>query len=61
MHGDRYGLRIVMPQQALPFDMLVDSEEDMREWVDKISDASCAAKQRVSSLLTLHKLKQFYF
>ncbi|PVD20783.1 hypothetical protein C0Q70_18944 [Pomacea canaliculata] len=55
MHGDRYGLRIVMPQQALPFDMLVDSEEDMREWVDKISDASCAAKQRTSEQKMLER------
>lgn len=53
--GDKYAFRIVCRHQAPPFDITVDTEEEMKDWMDKITDSSSTAIQRTSEQKMLER------
>ncbi|KAK7474992.1 hypothetical protein BaRGS_00033739 [Batillaria attramentaria] len=53
--GDKYAFRIVSRHQAPPFDILVDTEDDLKDWMDKITDSSSTAIQRTSEQKMLER------
>ncbi|XP_076449870.1 1-phosphatidylinositol 4,5-bisphosphate phosphodiesterase gamma-1-like [Babylonia areolata] len=52
---DKYAFRIMTRHQALPFEVLVETEEEMKEWMDKISESSTVAVQRTSEQKMLER------
>ncbi|XP_076470498.1 1-phosphatidylinositol 4,5-bisphosphate phosphodiesterase gamma-1-like [Babylonia areolata] len=53
--GDKAAFRISTRHQSLPIDCLVDSDEDMRDWLDKITESSSMAVQRTSEQKMLER------
>lgn len=53
--GDKYAFRIVSRHQAPPFDILVDTEDEMKDWMEKITDSSSTAIQRTSEQKMLER------
>ena len=46
--GDKYAFRIITRHQGPPFEILVDTEDEMKDWVEKITESSSVAVQRVT-------------
>lgn len=49
--GDKFAFRIITRHQGPPFDVLVDTEDEMKDWLEKITESSSMAIQRVTQLL----------
>lgn len=53
--NDKYCFRIVTRQQALPYEVMVDTEDEMKDWMEKISESSTVAIQRTSEQKMLER------
>ncbi|KAL8594295.1 hypothetical protein ACOMHN_000997 [Nucella lapillus] len=52
---DKFCFRIVTRQQALPYEVLVDVEDEMKDWMEKITEFSSVAIQRTSEQKMLER------